>query len=85
MIERKYIDVTTETKVLIKGENKKICIDIEDNGCGFVVEKAFNPETRGISFGIMGIQERVKNFGGDFKITSEDGKGTKIALNIPVS
>lgn len=72
-------------KIIIKGENNKISINIADNGHGFIVEKAFNPETRGISFGIMGIQERVKNFGGDFKITSEDGKGTKLSLCIPVS
>lgn len=72
-------------KIFIKGENNKIGINIADNGCGFVVEKAFNPETRGISFGIMGIQERVRNFGGDFEIISENGKGTKLSLYIPVN
>jgi len=49
------------------------------------VDKAFNPETRGISFGIIGMQERVKNLGGDFEISSEKGKGTKLSLYVPIS
>ena len=50
-----------------------------------IVEEAFNPETRGIGFGIIGMQERVKNFGGDFAIKSEHEKGTKLSLHIPVN
>jgi len=74
-----------KAKISIKGENKKISINISDNGRGFIVEEAFNPDTRGIGFGIIGMQERVKNFGGDFAITSEHAKGTKLSLHIPVN
>ena len=69
----------------IKEQNERINILIQDNGQGFSVDKAFNPETRGISFGIIGMQERVKNLGGDFEISSEKGKGTKLSLYVPIS
>jgi signal transduction histidine kinase len=69
----------------IKEKNEKIGISIEDNGQGFDVEKAFNPETRGISFGIIGMQERIKELGGDFEIISTKGKGTRISLNVPIN
>jgi len=69
----------------IKEQKERINIIIQDNGQGFSVDKAFNPETRGISFGIIGMQERVKNLGGDFEISSEKGKGTKLSLYVPIS
>jgi len=71
-------------KIEIKEEDKKITLCIEDNGQGFSVEKAFNPDTSGISFGIIGMQERVKNLGGDFEITSEKGNGTRLAMHVPL-
>ncbi|MEO8211452.1 MAG: ATP-binding protein [bacterium] len=61
---------------------KEISIFISDNGKGFDVDKKFSDSERK-GFGLRGIPERVKLFGGDFKIVSEPGKGTKIKINIP--
>ncbi|MBN2374128.1 PAS domain-containing protein, partial [bacterium] len=72
-----------KVKISIRKDKKNIKVNIEDNGRGFSVENAFNPETRGISFGIMGMQERVKDLGGDFKITSKETKGTTLSLSVP--
>ena len=68
----------------IKEGKETIDLTIRDNGRGFHTGKAFNPDTRGIGFGIIGIQERVKNLGGDFHIESEKGKGTQLSLNVPL-
>ena len=74
-----------KVKINISESNKIVSINIKDNGKGFLVEKAFNPETRGISFGILGMRERVRNLGGDFNIKSEINLGTQLELSIPIT
>lgn len=62
----------------------KLLCSVTDNGVGF------NPETApGVlqgHFGLQGIQERIDEIGGTFKIVSAHGKGTKalIALTSPI-
>ncbi|MDQ3020303.1 MAG: histidine kinase [Bacteroidota bacterium] len=73
----------TEVIVRLKKLEKKISIFISDNGKGFDVEKNFSDSERK-GFGLRGIPERVKLFGGDFKIESEPGTGTRIKIVIPI-
>src|SRR3989338_8406099 len=58
------------------------CVDliVSDDGKGFD-EMARN---KAHSFGLRGIQERVKHLGGDVRITSEPGEGTQIAVCVPL-
>lgn len=57
-----------------------ISVCIEDDGNGFE-----NPAIYGNrSFGILGMQERVRSLGGNFEIKSVVGKGTTISITIPV-
>ncbi|MEO8210015.1 MAG: ATP-binding protein, partial [bacterium] len=72
----------TEVKVRLKKNEKEISIFISDNGKGFDVEKKFSDSERK-GFGLRGIPERVKLFGGEFKIESEPGNGTRIKIAIP--
>lgn len=55
---------------------------VQDDGCGFDPEN--HPGVLQGHFGLQGIRERVKRFGGTMEIKSEAGKGTKvtIALNL---
>lgn len=57
--------------------NDEVELIISDNGDGLDVEKALNSK----SMGIFGMQERIKNWGGKFDLSS-DSKGTEIRINI---
>lgn len=75
---------STEVFVIIKKSEKEISILISDNGKGFDVSKKLSDrENKG--FGLKGIPERVKLFGGRFNIYSEKGKGTKVRIVLPVT
>ena len=65
------------------GESNLV-LEVEDDGIGFDVEKT--PDTRGISkkLGILGMRERAERCGGDLKIRSVPGCGTKIKTTIPI-
>lgn len=58
------------------------CVDlvVSDDGKGFDETARNKPR----SFGLRGIQERIKHLGGDVRITSEPGKGTQIAVRLPL-
>jgi signal transduction histidine kinase/HAMP domain-containing protein len=50
---------------------------IEDNGVGFLVDKVLSPlQTK--SLGLISMRERVALIGGELKIVSNPGKGTKL-------
>lgn len=64
----------------IKEVNKRCIIDIEDDGKGFVQEKECDEK----HFGISMMRERVELLNGNIAIHSEEGKGTKIHVVIPL-
>lgn len=51
---------------------------VEDNGLGFAHEYG------GKSFGLLGIRERAMMVGGNARISSTPGKGTRVLVSIPV-
>jgi signal transduction histidine kinase len=63
----------------ITWQPKKLQMVIEDDGCGFdaSVVTAGN--------GLANLRHRAEVLGGDVKITSEAGKGTRIVLEAPLS
>lgn len=73
----------TDVRVQLKKLEKEISITISDNGKGFNVEKKFS-DTERKGFGLRGIPERVKLFGGELNIESKPGKGTRIKIILPI-
>lgn len=59
------------------GHSAYLCLQIEDNGCGF------DPKQPRKGFGLLGIRERVKGLGGEFQLESRPGRGTAINIKIP--
>jgi PAS domain S-box-containing protein len=55
------------------------CLEIEDDGTGFIVETAKQSGGMGLS----GMAERVHRLSGDFNIESAPGKGTHLCIEIP--
>ena len=72
------------TKVRVAGamEGKQILVSVRDNGCGFDAHAAPGPGEG--HFGLDGIRERIRPFGGTLEIQSTPGRGTnaRIVLNV---
>ncbi|HEX8564504.1 MAG TPA: two-component regulator propeller domain-containing protein [Pyrinomonadaceae bacterium] len=81
----------TEAEIKINMESEKLIVEIKDNGHGFTVPSIHVttdsvPASNGFGGnGLRNMRRRTKNFGGDFQIDSEIGKGTRIFLQIPVN
>ena len=58
---------------------------VEDNGCGFNVEKLQQTLGGVRRLGLLGMQERAELVGGTFVVESETGKGTTVYVNIPLT
>ncbi len=74
----------TEVIIEVRKSEKDISLIVADNGKGFDTGKKFS-DTERKGFGLSGIPERVKLFGGSYKIESEPEKGTTIKILIPFS
>jgi PAS domain S-box-containing protein len=70
----------TKVTVKIKLDSEKLKLIVVDNGIGFdsgVLKKRQ-------SFGLLGMQERARFYGGEFVIRGKRGEGTVVSLDIPV-
>lgn len=63
---------------------EKCVIGIEDNGKGFSEESVTDPADGGRHFGLSLMRESVGLLNGSFEIDSGQGRGTRIAIEIPV-
>lgn len=61
-------------------QNGELQLVIEDDGIGIQVRSS---SSRGRSFGLAGIKERVGMLGGRVQINSGRGKGTRIEVTVP--
>jgi signal transduction histidine kinase len=71
----------SEVRVRFHEEGNAVCLEIEDNGCGFVLEGA-RMGKGSKRLGLLGMKERVEMVGGSFSVESSPGKGTKIRIRI---
>lgn len=61
-------------------DGTSVQLKVEDNGKGIDTERLLNRET----WGLLGMYERSRHFGGDLRITGEPGKGTTVSLTLPL-
>ena len=71
----------SEVRVRFHEEGNAVCLEIEDNGCGFAVEGA-RIGKGSKRLGLLGMKERVEMVGGSFSVESSPGKGTIIHIRI---
>lgn len=72
-------------------ENRFVCVTIEDNGCGIAPEDLahiFNPfftkKKYGTGLGLTQVKKIIDQHNGTIEITSQQGKGTRVIINIPI-
>lgn len=70
----------SKIELTIKYTKRSITLQIKDNGLGFDPGQS-SPDT----FGLIGMNERVKLLGGTLKIQSAPGLGTQIRVEVPKS
>ena len=71
--------MATSVQIAIREERRKLFLEISDNGIGFDTSLVKKHD----SFGLIGIKERIFLLDGEFRITSNPGKGTIINIEIP--
>jgi len=61
----------------------QVCAVVEDNGIGFDTS-LLERQAEIVGFGLFSIRERLAAVDGTFELRSEAGRGTRVALSIPV-
>lgn len=70
----------TRAMIALSLHDDRIRLSINDNGAGFDPEAPRNPD----SYGLAGMEERVRMLGGHYEINSTTRKGTTIVVTIPL-
>jgi PAS domain S-box-containing protein len=70
----------SEVKILVHFTPHEIDVSINDDGCGFDPGEVMIRKT----FGLLGMRERALTLGGDLMILSRPGRGTTIAVKVPM-
>ena len=73
--------------ILLVYSEKRIELNIEDNGKGFDIKKALEESNNNNlhGFGLSTMRERAKLLKGVFSIDSIVGKGTKVHVSVPAN
>lgn len=69
----------TRVRVELRAEDEWIAMTVGDNGVGLQDGGRQKPS----SFGLVGIEERIKILGGRFSVTSSPGAGTTVHVSVP--
>jgi two-component system sensor histidine kinase UhpB len=77
----KHADATEASLRLAYGDGEMV-LEVNDNGIGFDA-RVLSMELSRPSWGLMGMEERATEMGGEFMITSKPGEGTLVRVEIP--
>ncbi len=73
-----------QAQVNLTFSRKALELVVTDDGKGFRIPAALAELAQKGHFGLMGIQERVWAVGGSLTVQSEPGRGTRVAVTIPL-
>jgi PAS domain S-box-containing protein len=66
--------------VTVALDDNGVDVEVSDNGVGFVTDAPRKAE----SFGLLGVRERAYLLGGQVRVSSAPGRGTQVAVHLPV-
>jgi signal transduction histidine kinase len=70
----------SEVKVRIDCDGPNLQLTIQDNGRGFELGTL-----AGGGNGLGNMRKRVRNLGGEFRVTSAPGQGTRVEASVPLA
>ena len=65
-------------------EGALLCVRIQDNGCGFEVNKGQAKGNKKPTMGLVDMQERTMFAGGAWLLKSTPNQGTEIEIRLPL-
>jgi len=69
----------TKVRISLKEKGPSIVLKVRDNGKGISNKQISDSK----AFGLIGMRERVRPWGGEIKISGAPGKGTTVVASIP--
>jgi Signal transduction histidine kinase len=76
----------SEVSILLEYGSKYLRLTVVDDGVGFDVESTLEKlKKKHISYGLLGIYDRVKQFNGEIHFYSKIGEGTSVMIKLPVN
>jgi signal transduction histidine kinase len=73
----------TKVLVTLRKVRNRICMEIQDNGRAFAVDKQIGVDGKK-QLGLLGMRERMRLIHGNFLVVSKRGKGTSIRVQVPL-
>jgi two-component system NarL family sensor kinase len=70
-----------EVRLTTRFDRRNIYLTLRDNGCGFVPEQ--HSGAQGI--GVRNMHDRIELLSGEFELTSDLNKGTRIRVSLPLA
>ena len=70
----------TKVTVLLRAQSDGLMLEVKDNGKGINESQVSDPK----SLGLIGIRERVNDWGGTLVISGGRNKGTTVTVRIPL-
>jgi signal transduction histidine kinase len=71
-------------RIALHTEVHRLCLTVQDDGCGVPEEILDGRRGSVAGLGLLGIEERVRDLGGELDILSQKGKGTLLRIVIPL-
>lgn len=71
-----------EVRAAFSGE--RLVIEVSDDGRGFDVAAALSAAVDGASLGVLALAERARLVGGECRIASTPGQGTRVRAELPI-
>ncbi len=82
--DRAVVEITKEKPEEEPEENaaERLALRVMDEGRGFDAEEAAAARPGGAGFGLPGLRERLRRFGGTVSIDSAPGEGTRVTVHV---
>ncbi len=73
----------TQALIQVESRDRRLVVEIEDDGRGFDLAGVTEPSPSGRGLGILGMRERLALVGGSAEVVSSVGEGTRVVLSVP--
>lgn len=71
--------------IILDFQDRSVSVMVEDDGIGFDVDAVEHSTDFRRGLGLLGMRERIELLGGDLIISSAPGKGTSVAMRVPLA
>ena len=75
----------THVQIAVDMGNDKVTASLEDDGVGFNVDEAMAASQQRKTIGLSTMLERIEMLGGELKLDSSAGKGTRVDFWLPIA